>query len=98
MGVAAALDLQAASESGTSRTQSDICKVANVSEVTLRGLLRILTDYSLNSEKRLNNDTRTLNSRKLVAVNMGFKAKARKHRKDNPNTDMDNEKNPTKAT
>ena len=41
MGVAAALIYKAASESGTSRTQSDICKVANVSEVTLRGLLRI---------------------------------------------------------
>ena len=34
MGVAAALIYKAASESGTSRTQSDICKVANVSEVT----------------------------------------------------------------
>ena len=41
MGVAAALIYKAASESGTSRTQSDICKVANVSEVTLRGLLRL---------------------------------------------------------
>ena len=41
MGVAAALIYKAASESGNSRTQSDVCKVANVSEVTLRGLLRI---------------------------------------------------------
>ncbi|MED5308841.1 MAG: transcription initiation factor IIB family protein, partial [Candidatus Thermoplasmatota archaeon] len=41
MGVAAALIYKAAAESGNSRTQSDVCKVANVSEVTLRGLLRI---------------------------------------------------------
>ena len=41
MGVAAALIYKAASESGTSRTQAEVCEVANVSEVTLRGLLRI---------------------------------------------------------
>ncbi|HIF46359.1 MAG TPA: transcription initiation factor IIB family protein [Candidatus Poseidoniales archaeon] len=40
MGVAAALIYKAAAEGGTRRTQSDICKVANVSEVTLRGLIK----------------------------------------------------------
>ena len=43
MGVAAALIYQAAKEGGTNRTQSEICAVANVSEVTLRGLLRLIT-------------------------------------------------------
>jgi transcription initiation factor TFIIB len=42
MGVAAALIYKAANESGTPRTQSDICSIANVSEVTLRGLLRLI--------------------------------------------------------
>ena len=42
MGVAAALIYKTANESGTPRTQSDICSIANVSEVTLRGLLRLI--------------------------------------------------------
>ena len=42
MGVAAALIYKAANESGSPRTQSDICSIANVSEVTLRGLLRLI--------------------------------------------------------
>ena len=41
MGVAAALIYKSASDSGTSRTQSEVCSVANISEVTLRGLLKI---------------------------------------------------------
>ncbi|MBT7459458.1 MAG: transcription initiation factor IIB 3 [Euryarchaeota archaeon] len=41
MGVAAALIYKSASDSGTSRTQADVCSVANISEVTLRGLLKI---------------------------------------------------------
>ena len=41
-GVAAALIYKAASESGHKRTQAEICEVAKVSEVTLRGLLRLL--------------------------------------------------------
>ena len=41
MGVAAALIYKVASESGTSRTQAEVCAVANISEVTLRGLLKI---------------------------------------------------------
>ena len=39
--VAAALIYNSASDSGTSRTQSQVCSVANISEVTLRGLLKI---------------------------------------------------------
>ena len=42
MGVAAALIYKAAVESGNKRTQAEICKVANVSEVTLRGLNRLV--------------------------------------------------------
>ncbi len=42
MGVAAALIYKAANDAGTPRTQSEVCAVANVSEVTLRGLLRII--------------------------------------------------------
>ena len=42
MGVAAALIYKACSESGSPRTQSEICSIANVSEVTLRGLLRLI--------------------------------------------------------
>ena len=42
MGVAAALIYKAASESGHKRTQADICEVAGVSEVTLRGLNRLV--------------------------------------------------------
>ena len=42
MGVAAALIYKAASTAGTPRTQSEVCSVANVSEVTLRGLLRLI--------------------------------------------------------
>ena len=42
MGVAAALIYKTANESGSPRTQSDICSIANVSEVTLRGLLRLI--------------------------------------------------------
>lgn len=49
MGVAAALIYKAASQSGHKRTQAEICKVAKVSEVTLRQLNRILNDV-LNSE------------------------------------------------
>lgn len=42
MGVAAALIYKAASESGHKRTQAEICEVAGVSEVTLRGLNRLV--------------------------------------------------------
>tara|TARA_B100001093_G_scaffold108555_2_gene100804 strand:- start:395 stop:1408 length:1014 start_codon:yes stop_codon:yes gene_type:complete len=42
MGVAAALIYKVASESSSPRTQSEVCQVANVSEVTLRGLLRLI--------------------------------------------------------
>ena len=42
MGVAAALIYKACQEADTPRTQSEVCAVANVSEVTLRGLLRII--------------------------------------------------------
>ena len=42
MGVAAALIYKASTESGSPRTQSEVCNVANVSEVTLRGLLRLI--------------------------------------------------------
>lgn len=42
MGVAAALIYKASSDEGTPRTQSEVCAVANVSEVTLRGLLRLI--------------------------------------------------------
>ena len=42
MGVAAALIYKAANAAGTPRTQSEVCAVANVSEVTLRGLLRLI--------------------------------------------------------
>ena len=41
-GVAAALIYKAAAESGHKRTQAEICEVAIISEVTLRGLLRLL--------------------------------------------------------
>lgn len=41
MGVAAALIYKASNESSNPRTQSEVCAVANVSEVTLRGLLRL---------------------------------------------------------
>ncbi len=41
-GVAGVLLYKAAQNRGHLRTQSDVCKVAGVSEVTLRGLLRIL--------------------------------------------------------
>jgi transcription initiation factor TFIIB len=42
MGVAAALIYKAAKESGRARTQADICKISNISEVTLRGLLKLI--------------------------------------------------------
>lgn len=42
MGVAAALIYKASNDEGTPRTQSEVCAVANVSEVTLRGLLRLI--------------------------------------------------------
>ena len=51
MGVAAALIYKAASKSGHKRTQAEICKVAKVSEVTLRQLNRILNGV-LNSESQ----------------------------------------------
>ena len=41
-GVAAAIIYKAAKEGGHSRTQADICKVSKVSEVTLRGLLKLI--------------------------------------------------------
>jgi transcription initiation factor TFIIB len=44
MGVAAALIYKASNEAETPRTQSEVCAVANVSEVTLRGLLRLFDD------------------------------------------------------
>ncbi len=43
-GIAAALIYKAAAASGNSRTQSEVCHVANVSEVTLRGLLRTIDE------------------------------------------------------
>ena len=43
-GIAAALIYKAAAVSGSSRTQSEVCNVANVSEVTLRGLLRTIDE------------------------------------------------------
>ena len=42
MGVAAAIIYKAAAQSGHKRTQADICKVANVSEVTLRQINRAI--------------------------------------------------------
>jgi len=42
--VAAALIYKSSNEAGTPRTQSEVCAVANVSEVTLRGLLRLFDD------------------------------------------------------
>jgi transcription initiation factor TFIIB len=44
MGVAAALIYKASNETDSPRTQSEVCAVANVSEVTLRGLLRLFDD------------------------------------------------------
>jgi transcription initiation factor TFIIB len=44
MGVAAALLYKASNAMGNPRTQSEVCSVANVSEVTLRGLLRLIDD------------------------------------------------------
>ncbi|DAC07800.1 MAG TPA: hypothetical protein D7I09_09570 [Candidatus Poseidoniales archaeon] len=44
MGVAAAIIYQASQNSETPRTQSEICRIANVSEVTLRGLVRIINE------------------------------------------------------
>jgi len=41
MGVAAALIYKASNESSNPRTQSEVCAIANISEVTLRGLLRL---------------------------------------------------------
>ena len=41
MGVAAALIYKASNESSNPRTQAEVCAVANISEVTLRGLLRL---------------------------------------------------------
>tara|TARA_B100000029_G_C17560946_1_gene953335 strand:+ start:722 stop:1765 length:1044 start_codon:yes stop_codon:yes gene_type:complete len=41
-GVAGVLIYEAAKRCGTARTQADVCEVAGVSEVTLRGLLRLL--------------------------------------------------------
>jgi len=42
MGVAAALIYKAANESSSTRTQAEICEIAKVSEVTLRGLIRMI--------------------------------------------------------
>jgi transcription initiation factor TFIIIB Brf1 subunit/transcription initiation factor TFIIB len=42
MGVAAALIYRTSNQIGSPRTQSEVCTVANVSEVTLRGLLRLI--------------------------------------------------------
>tara|TARA_X000001036_G_scaffold269191_1_gene249898 strand:+ start:6779 stop:7792 length:1014 start_codon:yes stop_codon:yes gene_type:complete len=42
MGVAAALIYKSSNHVGSPRTQSEVCTVANVSEVTLRGLLRLI--------------------------------------------------------
>ena len=44
MGIAAALIYQASQNVDNSRTQSDICSIANVSEVTLRGINRDLSN------------------------------------------------------
>ncbi len=41
-GVAGAILYKAAQMRGQHRTQADVCEVAGVSEVTLRGLMRIL--------------------------------------------------------
>ena len=55
MGVAAAIIYKAASESGHKRTQAEICKVANVSEVTLRGLNKDLANLFETLSKFSNN-------------------------------------------
>ena len=44
MGVAAAIIYKAASEAGHKRTQAEICRIANVSEVTRRGLNKDLAN------------------------------------------------------
>ena len=44
MGIAAALIYQASQNVDNSRTQSDICSIAKVSEVTLRGINRDLSN------------------------------------------------------
>ena len=56
-GRAAALIYKACNESGSPRTQSEICSIANVSEVTLRGLLRLIEGLLSNLVKPLNNET-----------------------------------------
>ena len=43
-GVAGVLLYRAAADVGSNRTQSEVCKVCGVSEVTLRGLLKILNE------------------------------------------------------
>ncbi|MDP6870233.1 MAG: TFIIB-type zinc ribbon-containing protein [Candidatus Poseidoniaceae archaeon] len=42
MGVAATLIYMAAKEVGSPRTQAEICKIAGVSEVTMRGLIKLI--------------------------------------------------------
>ena len=70
-------NLQSRIESGTSRTQSDICKVANVSEVTLRGYCEYSTACLLNLVKHQNSETLKLNKRKLVEYH-GFQSQGEK--------------------
>ena len=41
-GIAGVIIYKASQESDSPRTQSEVCKVSGISEVTLRGLLKIL--------------------------------------------------------
>jgi transcription initiation factor TFIIB len=47
MGIAAAIIYRASQASETPRTQSEICSIANVSEVTLRGLVKTIEETML---------------------------------------------------
>ena len=51
-GVAGVMLYRAAADAGHSRTQAEVCEVAGVSEVTLRGLLRILDKVTELLEQR----------------------------------------------
>ena len=46
-GIAGCILYKASQNSGSSRTQSEVCKVSGISEVTLRGLLKILNQMLL---------------------------------------------------
>jgi len=45
-GIAGVILYRASQESSSTRTQSEVCKVAGISEVTLRGLLKILNQLA----------------------------------------------------